>query len=246
MKQTSEQTESIVIRLTDYGEHDRIFGLYTRKYGKISAFAASAKKSKKRFGTSLDLFSLVTAEISPPSSVGKNLWRLQKTEMINPNIGLRSNLVALANISYFADCVWNLLAEEDPHDEIFSFLLESIDRFSNSSMDFATLLSLEVDLLNLCGFGPRFFECVECNRPISTSKVFFSFIKGGVVCGNCSHNEQGVWMPLEILESTIQKQSNSEKDFLAVRNVLDRFVTFIIGRELKSQSFRREVTYAGI
>lgn len=245
MKPSTERTESIVLRLTDYGEHDRILGLYTRKFGKISTFAASAKRSQKRFGTSLDLFSLVTADISSPST-GKNLWRLQKTEMINPNVGLRQNLIALANISYFADCIWNLIAEEDPHEEIFDFLLNSIDHFSNSILDFTQLLTLEMELLQLCGFGPRFFECVECNSSITSQKVFFSFTKGGVVCPNCSHNEQGLWMPMQILEMTIQKQSKSEKDFLTVRNVLDRFVTFIIGRELKSQSFRREVTNAGV
>ena len=246
MKSAVQQTESIVLRQTDYGEHDRILGLYTKKFGKISAFAASAKRSKKRFGSSLDLFSSVSAELSAPNQQGKSLWRLQRIDMTNPNIELRKNLFALSYISYFSDCVWNLLADEDPHEEIFDFLLQTIEWFSRPTMDYHALLTMEVQLLQLCGFGPRFFECVECNRAIKDPKVFFSFKKGGVVCFTCTKDDQGLWIPLQILEKTIQDSTDSEKDFLTVRNVLDRFVTFTLGRELKSQSFRREVHHAGI
>lgn len=246
MKNTSEMTESIVLRQVSYGDHDRIMGLYTRRFGKISAFAASAKKSQKRFGSSLDLFSHVQAEVSKPQVQGKNLWRLQRVDLINPNVDLRKNLFALSYVSYFSDCVWNLLAEEDVHEDVFDFLLRSIEWFSSPQMNFTKLLNMEVELLQLCGYGPHFFECVECNKTISAAKVFFSFSKGGVVCASCSRNEQGLWMPTDILETTISTQTESEKDFLTIRNVLDRFVTFIVGRELKSQSFRKEVHDAGI
>lgn len=240
----TEQIEAFVLRQTDYSDHDKIIGLYTKKYGKISAFAASAKKSQKRYGSSLDLFSHVIAELVPPSGPGKNLWRLQSVDMIDPHVELRKNLISLAYAGYFADCVWNLLADEDPHEEVFDFLKASTLELSKATYSLSNLIHMEIELLQLCGYGPRFSECVECNRSMTSPKVFFSFPRGGVVCSNCTRNDQGLWMPAQISQNA--DKVDSSRDFHTVRNILDRFVTFIIGRELKSQSFRREVHHAGV
>lgn len=239
-----ENLDAFVLRQTDYGDHDRILGLYTRKHGKISAFAASAKRSQKRFGSSMDLFALISANLTPPSGQGKNLWRLQRIDMIDPHVNLRQNLLSLSYAGYFSDCVWSLLADEDPHEEVFDFLKASIDLLSGPKQSFSNLLHMEIELLGLCGYGPRFSECVECNKAITSAKVFFSFSRGGVVCSNCTRTDQGLWMPTEISKNA--EHTESEKDFLIVRGVLDKFVTFIVGRELKSQSFRREVHHASV
>lgn len=245
MKNTAvENLEAFVLRQTDYGDHDRILGLYTRSHGKISAFAASAKKSQKRFGSSMDLFSLVSAELSPPASQGKNLWRLQRIDMIDPHVDLRANLLALSYASYFADCIWNLLADEDPHEDVFEFLKTAIHLLSTTKPSFSNLIHMEIEMLGLCGYGPRFSECVECNRAITAPKAFFSFPRGGVVCATCTKSDQGMWIPTQISKNA--EHTESEKDFLIVRGVLDKFVTFIVGRELKSQSFRREVHHASV
>ena len=245
MKQgASTQLEALVLRQTDYGDHDKILGLYTRKNGKVSSFAASAKKSQKRFGSSLDLFSHVFANLTSPTGAGKTLWRLQSVELINPNVELRKNLTALAYAGYFADCVWNLLADEDPHEDVFDFLIQSIIELAKPNQSLSNLLHMEIELLQLYGYGPRFSECVECNKVIDAAKVFFSFSRGGVVCSTCTRNDQGLWMPTQISKNA--QAVESEKDFLAVRSILDKFVTFIVGRELKSQSFRREVHHASV
>jgi DNA repair protein RecO (recombination protein O) len=239
---SAQQMESLVLRQTDYADHDKIVGLYTRELGKISAFAASAKRSQKRFGSALDLFSHVTAEVTAPSAQGKTLWRLQSINLINPNVELRKNLTSLAYAGYFADCVWNLLADEDPHEEVFDFLVQSTIELSKPTLTLSELLHMEIELLQLCGYGPRFSECVECNRAIEDAKVFFSFSRGGVVCSTCTRSDQGLWMPTQISKNA--QSVESAKDFLAVRSILEKFVTFIVGRELKSQSFRREVHHA--
>ncbi|MEZ4846577.1 MAG: DNA repair protein RecO [Bdellovibrionota bacterium] len=238
----AQQLEALILRQTDYADHDKIIGLYTRSHGKISAFAASAKRSQKRFGSSLDLFSQVSAHLNPPGAEGKTLWRLQSIDLINPNVELRKSLLALAYAGYFADCVWNLLADEDPHEDVFDFLVQSSIELSKPNLRLSELIHMEIELLQLCGYGPRFSECVECNNPIDAPKVFFSFSRGGVVCSSCTRNDQGLWMPTQISKNA--QAIESEKDFLAVRSILEKFVTFIVGRELKSQSFRREVHHA--
>lgn len=51
-------TQAVVLRSVDYGDSDKIVTLFTSGYGKISAIAKGAKRSMKRFGGTLELFSL--------------------------------------------------------------------------------------------------------------------------------------------------------------------------------------------
>src|SRR5690349_10947589 len=57
-------TEAIVLHAFDYLETSRIIRMITRDAGVQSVIARGAKSSRKRFGSSLDLFAQGTAEIN--------------------------------------------------------------------------------------------------------------------------------------------------------------------------------------
>ena len=50
-------TEAILLKRLQYGDYDLILTLLTQSHGKLSVIAKSAKKSIKRFGGVLELFS---------------------------------------------------------------------------------------------------------------------------------------------------------------------------------------------
>jgi len=52
-------TPAVVLRSWPYGESDKIVCLLTESYGKVRGIAKGAKRSRKRFANSLELFSLV-------------------------------------------------------------------------------------------------------------------------------------------------------------------------------------------
>src|SRR5947208_2219573 len=56
-------TEAIVLHAFDYLESSRILKLVTRDAGVRSVLARGAKRSRKRFGTALDLYAEGTAEL---------------------------------------------------------------------------------------------------------------------------------------------------------------------------------------
>ena len=58
----------IVLRLVDTGEADRVVTLLTRERGKVAAYARGARASRRRFGGSLEPFTLVTAEVRERSA----------------------------------------------------------------------------------------------------------------------------------------------------------------------------------
>ncbi len=51
------ETEAILLRRIEYGDHDVIITFMTKDRGKITVMARNAKKSVRRFSGSLDLFS---------------------------------------------------------------------------------------------------------------------------------------------------------------------------------------------
>ena len=52
---STEKTEGVVIRQTDFSETSRIVTFYTRDWGRISVIAKGAKRLKGPFEAALDL-----------------------------------------------------------------------------------------------------------------------------------------------------------------------------------------------
>ena len=73
------QTESIVLKVFDFGEADRIFTLLTPDNGIIRAVAKGVRKPKSRMGGHIDVLSKVNIYIS----LGENLSNISQAEIIN-------------------------------------------------------------------------------------------------------------------------------------------------------------------
>jgi len=58
--------EAVVLGTVDFGEADRIVTLFTRNHGRLSAFAAGARKSKRRFAGALEAGTHLTARLVTP------------------------------------------------------------------------------------------------------------------------------------------------------------------------------------
>ena len=52
-------TPAIVLRSWPFGESDKIVSFLTERYGKVTGIAKGAKRSRRRFVNTLELFSLV-------------------------------------------------------------------------------------------------------------------------------------------------------------------------------------------
>src|SRR3990167_8824394 len=51
-----KSSEALLLRKRPYGDADYVITLFTKEFGKISAFAKNAKSSRKRFGGRLEPF----------------------------------------------------------------------------------------------------------------------------------------------------------------------------------------------
>src|SRR6478735_6565548 len=115
---------AVVLSTVDYGEADRLVTLLTREHGKLSAFAAGARKSKRRFAGALEPGTLVKAQLV---SRHGTTFRLDSVDVERGFYGVRGDLPRIARALYAIELCRELVRDEQPHTELFELLLEYLD-----------------------------------------------------------------------------------------------------------------------
>ncbi len=183
MAGAQHRCEALVLRHTDYGEADRIISLLTAEQGLQRGFARAARKSRKRFGASLEPFSQIIVHYR--CSRG-SLWSLQEAELLDSRTGLRSDLLRLSLASYAVELV-ELLVEEAPvYPQIYELLCSYLDYLSLGGDGVVARLLLELRLVYLLGYIPHFLHCSECLKIFANESIRFDAARGGSLCLACA------------------------------------------------------------
>src|SRR6185437_15228171 len=117
----------VVLGSVDTGEADRVVSLFSEERGRISAFAAHARKSVRRFGGALEPFTLVTAALVERRG---DLYRFERAEILEPFTAIRDDLNDISRASYACELVREVCREREPHPELFGELVDLLFRFS--------------------------------------------------------------------------------------------------------------------
>jgi DNA repair protein RecO (recombination protein O) len=182
---TLVMTEAVVLHHFDYLESSRILRLVTRDHGVQSVLARGARRSKSRFGPSLDVFASGVAQFT--ARPGRDLHNLAGFDLTRSRMGLARDLDRFAAASALAELVL-AFAQADPHDEVFDVLTESLDALAAAEPGTAADIGLASAwrLIAALGFGPAIDACHVCGAPIPPDEsAAFSLAGGGVVCARC-------------------------------------------------------------
>jgi DNA repair protein RecO (recombination protein O) len=176
------KTEAIVLRSIRYGEADRILHLYTPGYGRLSAIAKGARRSRSRFGARLEPFFHVRAMLH----VGRSdLLTVTGVDTIAAHAAVRDHAVTLDAASRACDAVSRLFETSDPHPEVFGLLANEL-ALLHADVAHArpgTGLAFRLKLLLAAGIVPQLAACAVCGE--TEHLQGFSGAAGGVVCSAC-------------------------------------------------------------
>lgn len=78
MSHTIYQTEGIVLSKKDFGEAERVYNIYTEKFGMITAVAQGVRLLKSKLRYNLDLFAYGNFSLV----AGKEIWRITDADEI--------------------------------------------------------------------------------------------------------------------------------------------------------------------
>ncbi|MGL5069234.1 MAG: DNA repair protein RecO [Sarcina sp.] len=183
------KTSGIVIKALDYKDNDKLIWLYTENYGKISAVAKGAKRSKS------DLFS-ITLPLCFADYLffkGKGICRLSEGRMRNSFQGLLSNLEKLTYSTYLCELIDIATEDEEKNFTLYKEFVTAIYLLDTDALDYELLTrAFELKLLKATGYGLNFDTCVSCKKKLQTS-TYMSLSYFGGVCDNCE-KDHGIYI----------------------------------------------------
>jgi len=183
------RTEGIVLKSIEYGDADKIVTIYTKNYGKIQAIAKGVRKTKSKFGSSLEILTYAIFLIYK----GKNIDIISQTEILESFFTASKEIVKFAFASNCVEVANKIIEEGEVNLSIF-FLLKEVLHYLKETKDPKLLtLSFKWQALAILGYKPSFDQCCICNNKIEDNKeIFFNIDEGGVICNKClTKNKKG-------------------------------------------------------
>ena len=247
-------TPAFMLRKKDFGDYDLIITFFTLKEGKITAIAKSAKKSTKRFGGILELFSVL--DVVFVTGRKKGLPVLQEAALKHPFTNIRSSMLKTAYASYWTELTNEWM--EDGHPEIrlyqlFYHVLKELD--AGQVPEGALSILFQMRFMKMFGLAPSLHCCGNCRNElenIKETKVMFSPAKGGIFCNRCAPEggrnmaltkgavKQLLWIEKQNLKQAARIRFDSDA-MKTGEALMETFVPFHLGKDLRSLKFLRQI-----
>ena len=237
------QEDAVVLSTLDYGEADRLVTLFTQRRGKLTAFAAGARKSKRRFAGALQPFTLLRTNLVERRG---ETFRLDGADIVDSFPSIRRQLPLIARGLYCLELCRELVREREPHPALSSRLVDYLRRLDGGVTGPSSVIAFELEALAQAGLMPRFDRCSLCGGPPG-SEPRFDPDHGGTVCARCSHRARTAIAVSAHLVSSIGAIQGGERSPLPAgvrrkaRELLNFFIAHHIGRQLRSAAFMSQV-----
>ncbi len=247
-------TPAILLRRLDYGDFDVIITLFTLEKGKVSVIAKSAKKSTRRFGGVLELFSEL--QIMAGSSRGKGLPVLQEAVLKQPFSSIRADYKKTAYASYWSELIYNWIEENFKQTALYYLFEHVLYELDAGKIEPPALnLLFQMRFLSLSGHRPNFNHCGLCQKELANIKddrVAINLQRGGIVCGQCSSGaaprfsldigtiRQLLWVESGQLAKAARMRFNAS-GLEESTTFLEEFVCYHLGKEPRSLKFLRQI-----
>lgn len=243
------RTEGIVLRTQKYGEADLIVTYLTSGKGIIKAFAKSPRKTRSRFGSSLE--PLTHARISLWGKEQASLPKITQSDIVNSFHQIRENLQDFIGISKLVEILISLLPEGIPNKRLFSFFLNVLHTIMSSEQESRDALHLisRIRLLAAIGYAPRLKGCGKCGD----RSLNFYPDSGATLCGRCANTPAGGGKPfMRIHDNTIRFYAHSiewpvhisnrlkphQEILTELSTLLDKHLTYLLSKKLLSSEFQ--------
>ena len=189
-------TEAIVLHAFDYLESSRVLRLATREAGVRSAIAKGARRSSRRFGGGLDLFSRGVAHLY--TKPGRDLDTLAGFDDIRANVDLAADLGRFTGASAIAELTLRFSREASTDTSLYDAVVGAFETISAAAPgeSRAAVLAGAWRIVAELGFAPALDDCAECHAPLAADDVvMFSHPSGGALCGRCARLARGRILP---------------------------------------------------
>jgi len=176
------KTEGIVLKSMEYEEADKIVTIFTKDYGKITAIAKGVRKTKSKFGSSLEILTHSVFLLYK----GRNIDIVSQTEILESFFSTSKEVFKFAFAVNCVEVVNKLTEEREINIGLFNLLKKVLHYLRVSNDPKLLTLSFKWQTMSILGYRPSLDYCCKCNKRIEDLKdMHFNIKEGGLLCNNC-------------------------------------------------------------
>jgi DNA repair protein RecO (recombination protein O) len=179
---TLYRDEGIVLRTQKLGEADRIITLLTRRHGRVRAVAKGVRRTRSKFGATVEPFSHVDLQLYE----GRSLDIVNQAESLTSyGDRLSADYPRWTVGTAVLETAERLTAEEkEPALRLFLLVIGALRALVEGEKDPSLVLdAFLLRAMSVAGYAPALDECAGCGAP--GPHRAFSVPAGGTVCPAC-------------------------------------------------------------
>lgn len=255
-------TNAILLKKIEFGDHDFIISFFTRSKGKLSVIAKNAKKSIRRFSGSFDIFCENHIQCSFPKKKKNGMIILVSSNLEQGFVNIRYDVLKTAYASFWIELLYFYFEDNKAQSEIYDLLVFSLEALNSDTLSKEVLnLLFQIKFMSIAGFSPNFENCDKCSKNIddfNQKNIRFNFQEGKIICRNCHEDKnfykgskpymlisKGTLKQLFWINNTSIKKVNRIKiSSFAIKEgviLLESFIHFHIGQDFKSLKFLKRI-----
>lgn len=225
MKEKIKNIVGIVIRTRPFMENDMCVAVITDKGEKLDLIVKGARSKNSRRKAHLEVLNLISATVYE----SKHNSYLQTVRCENPFFHIKDSYFSIFSICRLVEIINARVLEEDPHQEIYDLLFETMTLLNSEKAHLFTVDFALIKLADLLGHLPSYKNCGTCHQV--EDRMYLSQSSNALNCGNCRHiNDIAIELKyrkaMEFFReqnlNSLQKISLSEEESEVLKNIIEK------------------------
>ena len=175
------ESEAIILRSYPLAEADRLVSFLSRKMGRVRGVAAGAKRTKSRFGSTLERLSHVRIWFYEKET--RDLVRISQCEMIESFLDAFRDYASSVVLGLFSEITEAVLPDREASDANFRLLLLAAQTVKRTGRTELALAYFSLWTVKLGGWLPALNRCGRCGRLIAAEDSHY--FSTGALCLMC-------------------------------------------------------------
>lgn len=178
------ESEAIVLQSYPLGEADRIVSFFSRTSGRVRGVAAGARRTKSRFGSTLERLSHIRIWFFEREN--RDLVRINQCELIESFLGAFSDYSSGPALSLLSEITEAVLPDHEASDANFRLLLLVAQTIKRTHKPALPLAYFALWTVKLGGWLPPLDACSRCGRALAPAEpAYFSRSASALACAKC-------------------------------------------------------------
>ncbi len=201
----ARESEAIILRTYPLGEGDRLVSFLSRRAGRIRGVAAGARRTKSRFGSTLELMSYVRIWFFEKEN--RDLVRINQCELIESFLEAQRQYELSVGLALVSEVTETVLPEREVSDAVFRLLLVTARTIERTASITLPLAYFNLWTVRLGGWLPSLDHCSRCGRALKDDNAYRSKFSPGLACRDCrSAGARGLSAGARLLAQQIVKE----------------------------------------